>query len=189
MKQTWTHGTWQISTTTAPDVHTPHAKASAPPWSAVAAAVQLQAGLGASGRRHACSLERLRPVRPSSWARAARCLLPGRLGAGREVPGRRATREGGAAAEQRAAEPNALARLRGAAGASVAEAAASGKRRGQDARQREGRGLGLGQGLQFPSETGEIRQTFLFSVMAGNRISVENSRNFFLNLKNSKKLY
>jgi hypothetical protein len=82
-----------------------------------------------------------------------------------------------------------LARLRGAAGASVAEAAASGNRRGQDARQREGRGLGLGQGLQFPSETGEIRQTFLFSVMAGNRISVENSRNFFLNLKNSKKLY
>ena len=72
----------------------------APPWSAVAAAVQLQAGLGASGRRHACSLERLRPVRPSSWARGARCLLPGRLGAGREVPGRRATREGGAAAEQ-----------------------------------------------------------------------------------------
>ena len=162
MKQTWTHGTWQISTTTAPDVHTPHAKASAPPWSAVAAAVQLQAGLGASGRRHACSLERLRPVRPSSWARAARCLLPGRLGAGREVPGRRATREGGAAAEQRAAEPECL----GAAawGGGSVGGGGGGVRQAERPRCEAARGKGAGSGARFTVSLGNRRNSSKFFV-------------------------
>jgi len=184
MKQTWTHGTWQICTTTAPTtrqsicMHLPGRRSlqqcsCRPAWGqaagdtpAASSGSGLSARLPGRGPQGACCL--------AVWAQAARCLAAEQRG-----------REGlPLSSEQH--NQNALARLRGAAGASVAEAAASGKRRGQDARQREGRGLGLGQGLQFPSETGEIRQTFLFSVMAGNRISVENSRNFFLN---SKKLY
>jgi len=61
-------------------------QASAPPWSAVTAAVQLQA----CGKQPAT---RLQP-------RAAPACPPTFLGAGCEVPGRRAMREGRSTAEQ-----------------------------------------------------------------------------------------